>query len=308
MSKILITGGAGFIGSHLAETFSASGHDVLCVDNLVTGNKKNLKPRIKLFEMDICAHEFHAAYGEFKPDICIHAAASYKDPTDHWSDARTNVLGCVQVARLAKEHATKRVIYFQTALCYGLNPASPVAVDHELDPWDTSYSMSKTTGEQYLRLSGVPLTVFRLAHICGPRNISGPIPTFYKRILEGKDCKITDSRRDFVFIGDLVRLVENVVSDPSGFCDGVFHVSSGRDYPILAIYDLVATAMKKRGASEFIPGGPDDAKTILLNSSQTNSRFGWEPKTSLKDAIMYAVAWYGTQELGETYTHLKGAK
>jgi UDP-glucose 4-epimerase len=263
--------------------------------------------------MDIASHEFQALYDEIKPDLVIHAAASYKDPKDHWSDGRTNVMGCIQVGRLAKEHKTKRVVYFQTALCYGLNPPSPVDTDDPLRPWDTSYALSKTAGEQYLMMADIPLTVFRLAHICGPRNISGPIPTFYKKIAAGEKVTITDSRRDFVYIDDLVYLIQKIAwgYGPELSRIQVYHVSSKKDWPILAVYLFVAQAMGKMdGELQILPGGADDAKTILLNNGTTRTQFKWAPEVGLQEGIRRAVEWYKANGVGDTYTHLKleGAK
>lgn len=307
--SVLITGGAGFIGSHLADALVAEGHAVVVVDNLVTGRRDNVPDKARFVEMDICSHQFQALYEEVKPDFCVHAAASYKDPTDHWSDARTNVLGCAQVARLAKRCSTKRVVYFQTALCYGLSPESPVQLNAPRSPWDTSYALSKTAGERYLELADIPLTIFRLAHICGPRNISGPIPTFFRKITNGEPCTITDSRRDFVHVGDLVDIVMKVVTGraPAIPKQQIYHVSSGSDWPILAIYHFVAEAMGKQdGKIEILAGGPDDAKTILLDANQTRLFFRWQPKTKVKDSIKQAVEWYRKHGVTQTYTHLRG--
>lgn len=307
--RVLITGGAGFIGSHVADWLIEHGHEVVVVDNLVTGRRDNVNPQARFVEMDIVSHDFQALYEEVKPDYCVHAAASYKDPNDHWSDMRTNGLGGVQVARLAKRCGTKRVIYFQTALCYGLNPRSPVEISEPLSPWNTSYALSKTAGEQCLLLEGIPLTVLRLAHICGPRNISGPIPTFFRKILNGELCRITDSRRDFVHVGDLVDVVAKIITGraPALPVQQIYHVSSGTDWPILAIYHFVAAAIGKHdGDIEILAGGPDDAKTILLNANATRLFYRWQPQTTVKDSIRQAVEWYRQHGVKQTYTHLRG--
>lgn len=309
--SVLITGGAGFIGSHVADTLLAQGHRVTVVDNLVTGRRDNVNPQARFVEMDICRHDFQALYAEVKPAYVIHAAASYKDPSDHWSDARTNVQGCVQVGRLAKQHGTTRVVYFETALCYGLNPATPVMTDHALSPWDTSYALSKTVGERYLELADIPLTVFRLAHICGPRNLSGPIPTFFRKLTAGEPCKITDSRRDFVHVGDLVEVVQRVVNGRAPMLPRrqKYHISSGKDLPIKLIYDYVAKAMGKLdGQWEFLARGDDDAKTILLDTTDTRLVFKWTPQVSVPDSIAQAVEWYRKNGVTQTFTHLRAAQ
>jgi UDP-glucose 4-epimerase len=312
MGKVAVTGGAGFIGSHCADKLLSQGHTVCVVDNLTTGRRSNVPAAAQFVEADIAGHDFHKIFADFKPDSVIHAAASYKDPKDHWSDARTNVMGSVQVARLCREHDVRQTIYFQTALCYGLTPKSPVPITHDLSPFDTSYAMSKTAGERYLMLADIPLTIFRLAHICGPRNVSGPIPTFWRKIKNGEPCKITDSRRDFVHVGDLVEIVSKRLHAPFApfrNIPNIYHVSSGSDWPILAIYHFVAEAVGKMdGKVELLAGGPDDAKTILLDAAETKRDFCWIPATKIKDSIAAAVKWYEENGVTDTYTHLRAAK
>lgn len=204
--KVLITGGAGFIGSHLAERLLADGHEVAVIDNFETGRRENLPEHesFTLFEGSIANRaELDEAFS-FAPDAVAHAAASYKDP-DAWSaDAGTNSLGGANVVEASREAGVGRILYFQTALCYGTQPIEqPITLDHPIRP-DSSYAISKTTAEQYIELSGIPWVSLRLANIYGPRNLSGPPPTFYQRLSEGKPCFVMDSRRDFIFVDDLI--------------------------------------------------------------------------------------------------------
>ncbi len=137
-----------------------------------------------------------------------HAAASYKDPDNWEEDARTNTLGGAIVTRASLEANVKRLIYFQTALCYGVKPLEqPITIDHPILPGDSSYAISKTAAEQYIALSGIEFISFRLANAYGPRNLSGPLPTFYHRLTNDLKCFVMDTRRDFIFVDDLIDLV-----------------------------------------------------------------------------------------------------
>jgi UDP-glucose 4-epimerase len=195
--RVLVTGIAGFIGSHLADRLRADGHDVSGIDNLSTGRAENAP--FGLLRGDI---------REFVPkdhwDLIYHCAASYADRADWERDASTNVGGTIRVVREAKRSGA-RLVYFQTALCYGPRPQSPVQTDAPLAPVG-SYAVSKTAGEAYIRDSGVEWVSLRLANVYGPRNLSGPIPTFAKQIMSGEPCTVVDSRRDFVYVDDLVRV------------------------------------------------------------------------------------------------------
>src|SRR5262245_40252870 len=134
--RVLITGGAGFIGSHLAERLLASDHHLLVLDNFVTGRRDNLTahPRLTLVEGSIADGSFVGkVFDDFRPEVVVHAAASYKDPTAWADDIRTNVLGTANVARASAQVGVGRLIYFQTALCYGLRPSEqPVTLRHPL--------------------------------------------------------------------------------------------------------------------------------------------------------------------------------
>ena len=175
--KVLITGGAGFIGSHLADRLLARGDEVVVIDNFATGRRDNLAEHERLASSRARSRTttlVDEAFARFEPDVVVHAAAAYKDPDDWAEDARTNVArhGQRRPGR-ASAPASSASIYFQTALCYGLQPLEqPITLDHPIRPEGSSYAISKTAGEQYVALSGLDWISFRLANAYGPRNIS----------------------------------------------------------------------------------------------------------------------------------------
>lgn len=303
--RVLVTGNAGFIGSHLADRLFVEGHDVWGVDNMDTGREANVHPGVHFSREDIGAYDgrLSCLFYDAKPDVVVHCAASYKNPHAWYRDIDTNALGTAAVASHAKE-AGARLIYLQTALCYGSNPGShPLRLDQEINP-ENSYAISKVAGERYIRLSGVPALIFRLANIYGPRNLSGPIPTFFKKLKEGQECVVVDTRRDFVFIDDFVDLLSLAVGSK---LTGTYHVASGGDYSIREIYSAVQAATGTGNVSVAVRRrAEDDAATIRLDGSQTWKTWGWQPTTLLMEGVRKAVEWYEKNGVTETYTHLRG--
>ena len=296
--RILVTGSAGFIGSHLTDALVGEGHEVIGIDDLSTGRSDNLRQgSTEWHRADIVKPGSFDWVGDL--DVIYHCAASYKDRSDWERDANTNVLGTINVVREA-QRTNARLIYFQTSLCYGPNPSSPVPTDAPLDPHG-SYAISKTAGEAFIRDSGLDWVSFRLANVYGPRNLSGPVPAFYQRLSQGHPCTVVDSRRDFVYINDLVRVA--VAAAARG--RGIYHVSSGRDISVEEVYYAVCKAMGiESGPVEIMPRGPDDVATLLLDPLDTYLEFGWAANTPLVTGIHKAVAWYRSHSISEVFTHL----
>jgi UDP-glucose 4-epimerase len=309
--KVFITGGSGFVGSHITDRLIARGDQVTVIDNYETGRRDNLEAKKGLTVVEGTITDgalVRQLIGDFKPDLVIHAAASYKNPENWEGDIATNIHGTANVAKAAKEAGTKRFIYFQTALCYGLKPKEqPITLNHEIDSRGSSYAISKTAGEQYIELSGLDFVTFRLANAYGPRNISGPLPVFFQRLTAGKPCFVMDTRRDFIFIDDLVDCVEKAVD---GKGHGAYHISSGSDYAIKELYDATVEALRLNHypAVEVRERHPDDAYTILLDPSRTQKDFGWNVKTPLKNGVAEAIAYYQKFGLEQTFTHLTQPK
>src|SRR3954449_1470662 len=263
MTNVLITGGAGFIASHITDRLLERGDEVLVIDTFATARRDTLAERdgLRLVEDTIAdTQRIDALFDEFEPEIVVHAAASYKDPEDWDEDARTNAVGTANAVQASERVGVKRFVYFQTALCYGLHPTEqPITLTHPLDPKDSSYAISKTAGEWYVRLSKLDWISFRLANVYGPRNLTGPLPTFYQRLTDGKSVFVMETRRDFVYVDDLIAVAMKAVDGRGD--KGVYHVSSGSDVSIKELFDATIKAMDHRMDEEVEvrPRNPDDA-------------------------------------------------
>ncbi len=303
--KVFITGGSGFIGSHLTDNLLANNHQVVVIDNYETGRRDNLvqHENLVVIEGTIADRELvFKLLEEHNFDVIIHAAASYKDPSNWHQDALSNVVGTINVVQAAVKFNVKRFIYFQTALCYGTKPLqNPINLDHPILPEGSSYSISKTTAEQYVHLSGLNYVTFRLANVYGPRNISGPLPTFYQRITSNKSCFTVNTRRDFVYVDDLVNVVMKAVN---GKGQGTYHISSGKDISIKQMFDATVKALNIEYPVEERERNPDDAPSILLDPSHTNNTFEWETQMDLETGVKNTIEYYKKFGVNQTFTHL----
>ena len=306
--RVLITGGAGMVGSHVAELLEARGDEVIIVDNFATGRPEhllNLRTQYK-FEDSIANESLYAQLSsQFSNiDVIVHTAASFANGND-WSDhINTNVLGTALITRLAQKF-NSRLIYFQTALCYGDNPTiQPDPLEYPRQPMASSYAISKTAGEFYIEQSGVDFITFRLANIVGPRNLSGPLPIFYKRISAGEKCVIANAKRDFIDVRNLATVVLQAID---GRGNGAYHFSSGKDVQIIDLYKKVVSAMKLDFEPEYdfqenAAGGPP---SILLDPTRTYSDFDMPTLNSIEETVSGAISYYEKFGVTREVTHLK---
>lgn len=308
--KIFITGGSGCLGANLVEHWLPKGHQILVVDNFATSKKESLPDNIsglEVIEGSIYDKDFlDKCFVGFKPTHVIHSAASYKDPDNWEEDSKTNVLGTINVVKCSEKYQVKRLVNFQTALCYGRPKSVPVSIEHGTNPF-TSYGISKTAGEAYVLNSSISSVSLRLANICGPRLSIGPIPTFYKRLQEGKECFCSDTIRDFLDMSDFLSLMDIVIDENAP--QGVYNVSTGEGHSIKDIFDVVANYLGLKNLNvPIVPVGDDDVQAVVLEPQKTKNVFKWEAKVSFEDTILNQLNWYRKYGITDIYSHLAEPK
>ncbi|HEV2547577.1 MAG TPA: NAD-dependent epimerase/dehydratase family protein [Stellaceae bacterium] len=304
--RILITGGAGCLGSNLIEHWQGAEHDLLVLDNFATGKRAALPPvpRLRVVEGSITnAALVDRCFDEFRPTHVVHSAASYKDPSNWAEDCATNVAGAIHVARAAARCRVRRLINFQTALCYGRPRQVPIPVDHPLAPF-TSYGISKAAGEQYLLLSGVPVTSLRIANVTGPRLAIGPVPTFYKRLKARQKCFASDTVRDFLDMADFLALVDRALAEEAP--TGVFNVSTGEGHAMKEVFEAVRRFLDIKLADDVpvVPPGGDDVPAVVLDPSATERAFGWRAQYGFEETMRRQLEWYERHGVSDIYSHL----
>jgi UDP-glucose 4-epimerase len=305
--RLLITGGAGCLGSNLIEEYLAQGDEILVIDNFATGSREALTalPRLEIVDGTVADRQMvETAFNRFAPTHVIHSAASYKDPNDWREDVATNVTGTINTVEAARHASVTRFVYLQTALCYGRPERVPIPVEHPTRPF-TSYGISKTAGEAYLAISDLPWVSLRLANITGPRLAIGPIPTFYRRLKSREKCFCTDTVRDFLDISDFLALMRIVLRDDAP--TGIFNVSTGEGHTIAEVFDTIAACLGITLAEpvSVVPPAADDVPAVVLDPSRTREALGWRAELGLSESIARMVRWYDTHGVPVIYSHLR---
>ena len=296
MARILVTGGAGFIGSHVADSLLAAGHDVAVVDNLSTGRREFVPAQAQFFQFDINSAEAAELIRSWRPEALVHHAAqmnvrfSVADPV---GDARENILGSLNLLQASKDAKVKKVIFASTGgAIYG--DEAPIPAKETDAPWPESpYGIAKLAVEHYLRYyqreHGFTTICLRYANVYGPRQNgqgeAGVVAIFIEKFLAGQQPLINgDGRqtRDFVYVGDVVAANLKALDFPHS---GTFNIGTGRETDILTIYlNLQAIAQSPLGPVHG-PAKPGEQRRSALDSSLASQQLGWQPTVALEDGL-----------------------
>jgi UDP-glucose 4-epimerase len=301
--KIVVTGGAGFIASHLVDACLEQGHEVYIFDDFSTGQKANVNIKARLHQVDIAENQAARLIEQIKPDVLSHHAAqmdvrhSVADPT---FDARVNILGFVNLLEACKYNGVKKVIFASSGgAVYGEQEVFPAAESHPTQP-ASPYGVSKRSGELYLsyyhQAFGLPYIALRYANVYGPRQSTmgeaGVVAIFLSLLLAGKTPVINgDGRqtRDYVYVGDVV--AANMAALHSSFV-GPINIGTGVETDVVTIFQHLRDAV---GSPIEAPHGPPKAgeqRRSCLETSRAAQVLGWRHQTTLKDGLRQTAAWY----------------
>jgi UDP-glucose 4-epimerase len=299
--RVLITGGAGFIGSHIVDLLVAGGHEVLVVDDLSTGKAEQVNPAAKLVHLDIGEPALIDVAREFGPDAVSHVAAQASvavSMTDPIKDAETNIIGGLNVYRAAVASECRQFVYITTGgALYGPPDYLPCDEEHPIRPM-SAYGLSKWTLEQYLKVllpPEIPLKVLRLANIYGPRQDpygeAGVIAIFAARMIADRPVYIFgdgEQTRDFVYVGDVARAHDLAMQAPESL---TVNISSAKPLSVNHLFELMAEATGYRHDAVHQGERLGDIKHSVLANDRARETLGWHPKTSMIDGLQETLDW-----------------
>ncbi len=301
--KILITGGAGFIGSNIADRYLELGHEVVIVDNLVTGRRENIPAQATFYEMDICDDNLKQVFDREKPDIVNHHAAQMdvrKSVDDPIYDATVNVLGGLNVLQNCIRTGVKKFIFASTGgAIYGEQDYFPADEEHPLRPL-SPYGITKLTTEKYLyfynQTYGLTYTVLRYANVYGPRQNphgeAGVVAIFTEKILHGQQPIINGDglqTRDYVFVGDVVKANELVLTRGD---NRIYNIGTGVETNVNELFAKIVQYTGRQVEEKHGPAKPGEQKRSVLTSERIFQELGWKPTVQLDEGIRLTVEYF----------------
>lgn len=298
--KILVTGGAGFIGSHVTDAYLLDGHEVAVVDSLVTGSHSNLNPDAHFFEADVRdSARIQEICAQFRPDAVSHHAAQISVPhsvQDPAYDAEINIVGNLNVWRAARDAGAQRFIFASSGgAIYGDARQLPVSEEQEVAPL-SPYGLSKHVFELYLRqLSGMTPVILRYANVYGPRQgargEAGVVSIFVRRLLSGQECVIYGDgsmTRDYVFVGDVAEANRKALTLGDG---REFNIASSTQTTTLELFNTLRDLVGSESEPKFVPERPGDVRFSCLNAERAHRELHWGPKVTLRDGLDKVIAY-----------------
>ena len=294
MVSVLITGGAGFIGSHVADKLISKGYNVVVIDNLSSGCAKNLKEneRLKSYWLDIEKDDIEKVFESESPDFVIHLAAqtsvnmSMKNP-EH--DAEINIIASINLLNLCKKYNVKKFITASTAAVYGIPKYLPIDENHTTEPV-SPYGLSKLTMENYIRLSCVPYVIFRFSNAYGPRQLStresGVVAIFNDAMKENKDINIYGDGtqiRDFVYVEDVSDIcVKSIETDVK---NEIINFSTNTGISLNELFNEMKKLYNYKKLPNYLDERPGDIKNSILSNKKAELMFKNIKYTTLSDGL-----------------------
>jgi UDP-glucose 4-epimerase len=308
MAKVLVTGGAGFIGSHVVDLFVSKGYEVVIVDDLSTGRVSNLNPAAKFYEIDIRDPKLRDIFDAERPDYISHHAAQMdvrRSVAQPLFDADVNILGSINVIECAKEFGIKHFVYISSGgAAYGEPERVPCVETDPINPI-CQYGASKHTVEHYLYMYhvnyGMNYTVLRYPNVFGPRQDprgeAGVVAIFTGKMLLGEPVLINgdgEQTRDYVFVGDCARA--NYLAVTIDHAPGIYNIGWGLPTSVNQIFTSLAAITEYNQPAQHGPAKLGETRHIYLDASKARKDLGWAPTSTLEEGLRETVEYFRTSE------------
>ena len=304
MSKVLITGGAGFIGSNIADLLLEKGYEVIVIDNLSTGSRRNVNKNVKLYVKDICKADIRIVFRKEKPDYVVHEAAQINVRTsiiDPAFDAKVNILGSINVLECCKDYKVKKILYASSGgAIYGEPVKLPADENHPIKPL-CPYGASKYSVENYLSIYkktyGLDYVALRYANVFGPRQDplgeAGVIAIFMNKLSHGEKPVIYgdgEQTRDFVYVGDVARA--NLLALEKDTKGTEYNIGTGVETSVNQLYAKLRNVFSTDISAVHADAVAGEVRRIYLDNSLARKELGWKPEVDLATGLAKTHKWF----------------
>lgn len=301
--KVLVTGGAGFIGSHLVDRLVLEGHEAVVVDNLATGKRRNINRAARFYKMDIQSWRLERVFRNERPNVVMHLAAQMdvrKSVEDPMFDAQVNVLGTLNVLQQAVKNGVRKVIFSSSGgAIYGEQETYPAPETHVTKPL-SPYGLSKLCGEQYLsyfqRVSGLQAVSLRYANVYGPRQDpegeAGVVAIFIQKMLNNEQAVINGNgrqTRDFVFVDDVVEANLAMMGQET---QGTYNVGTSVETSINDLFRILVQHTGSNSKGVHGPAKKGEQARSVIDSTKLRHEVSWEPKADLSEGLKKTVEYF----------------
>jgi UDP-glucose 4-epimerase len=305
--KILVTGGAGFIGSHVVDLFLSNGYEVVIVDNLSTGRESNLNPKATFYKVDIRDPKLEYIFAREQPDYISHHAAQMdvrRSVAQPLFDAEVNILGSLNVIECARSYGVKKFVYISSGgAAYGEPVYLPCDENHPINPI-CQYGASKHTVEHYLYMYrvnyGLEYSVLRYPNVFGPRQDphgeAGVIAIFIGKMLCNEPVVINgdgEQQRDYVFVTDCARANLLTLNAPSG----IYNLGAGQGTTVNQLFTALGKMTGYQQKAVYGPAKLGETRFIYLNAAKANKEMAWQPFISLEEGLQHTVDYHRASEV-----------
>ena len=306
--KVMVTGGAGFIGSHLVDRLIQEGHEAVVVDNLSTGKRKQVNRAARFYNLDVQSPRLERVFRKERPSVLMHLAAqmdirrSVEDPI---FDAQSNILGTINVLAQAVHHGSRKVVFASSGgAIYGEQEVFPAPESHPTRPL-SPYGISKLAGEFYLayyqQYSGIQYVSLRYSNVYGPRQDphgeAGVVAIFTQKMLSGEQPIVNGTgrqTRDFVFVEDVVDAHLSVMGKG---IQGCYNVGVGEETSINELFGMLADLTKSGSKQVHGPAKKGEQARSVVDSTKLRQELGWEPRTPLSEGLSRTVEFFRRQSM-----------
>ena len=304
--KVLVTGGAGFIGSHLVDRLVQEGNEVIVIDNLSTGKRKHVNKKAQFYKMDIRSKRIERVFRKERPVIVVHLAAQMNvrlSTEDPGFDADVNILGTLNLLEHTVKNGVRKVSFASSGgAVYGEQEVFPAAESHRTDPL-SPYGISKLAGEKYLayytNTTGLRHVALRFGNVYGPRQEpegeAGVIAIFSKLMLEDGQPIINGTgkqTRDFIYVDDVVEAIMATIGED---VQGIFNVGTGQESTVNECYGIIKTLTNSSCKDLYGAAKKGEQFRSVLDVTKLRERFGWDPQVSLQEGLKLTVEFFQGQ-------------